>query len=71
MDSSCCHCSRSHVDETAGQAKAAGMKILFATAEAYPFACTGGLAGVTGSLPVALERIGHSVSLIMPFYRDI
>lgn len=47
------------------------MKILFATAEAYPFACTGGLAGVTGSLPVALERIGHSVSLIMPFYRDI
>ncbi|MCK4670927.1 MAG: glycogen synthase GlgA [Candidatus Aegiribacteria sp.] len=47
------------------------MKILFVTAEAYPFASTGGLAGVTGSLPVALERIGHTVSLIMPFYRDI
>ena len=46
------------------------MKILFVTAEAYPFASTGGLAGVTGSLPVALERIGHEVSLIMPFYRD-
>lgn len=47
------------------------MNILFVTAEAYPFASTGGLAGVTGSLPVALERLGHTVSLIMPFYRDI
>lgn len=47
------------------------MKILFVAAEAYPFASTGGLSGVTGSLPIALHRAGHDVSLIMPFYRDI
>jgi len=47
------------------------VKILFAASEAYPFASTGGLAGVTGSLPIALEKAGHDVSLIMPLYRDI
>ncbi len=46
------------------------MKILFAASEAYPFASTGGLAGVTGSLPKALEDAGHDVSIIMPLYRD-
>ena len=47
------------------------MRILFAASEAYPFASTGGLAGVTGSLPKALEDAGHDVSIIMPLYRDI
>ncbi|NOQ22577.1 MAG: glycogen synthase GlgA [Candidatus Aegiribacteria sp.] len=47
------------------------MRILFAASEAYPFASTGGLAGVTGSLPKALCDAGHDVSIIMPLYRDI
>jgi len=47
------------------------MRILFAASEAYPFVSTGGLAGVTGSLPKALEDAGHDVSIIMPLYRDI
>jgi len=41
-----------------------------AASEAYPFASTGGLSGVTGSLPIALENAGHQVSLMIPFYRD-
>lgn len=44
------------------------MRILFAASEVYPFASTGGLAGVTGSLPKALEEAGHDVSIIMPLY---
>jgi len=47
------------------------MRILFAASEAYPFVSTGGLAGVTGSLPKALEDAGHDVSMIMPLYRRI
>lgn len=47
------------------------MRILFAASEVYPFVSTGGLAGVTGSLPIALESAGHDVSMIMPLYRDI
>lgn len=47
------------------------MRILFAVSEAYPFASTGGLAGVTGSLPISLENAGHEVSIIMPMYSGI
>ena len=47
------------------------MRLLFAASEAYPFASTGGLAGVTGSLPKALADAGHDVSIIMPLYSDI
>ena len=46
------------------------MKILLAAPEVYPFISTGGLSGVTGSLPAALENAGLDVSVIMPFYRD-
>jgi len=47
------------------------VKILVAASEVYPFASTGGLAGVTGSLPIALEKAGHTVKVIMPLYHDI
>ena len=47
------------------------MNIVFATSEAYPFAKTGGLADVSSSLPRALARRGHKVSVIMPFYKKL
>jgi len=46
------------------------VRILFATSEATPFAKTGGLADVAGSLPVELARQGHDVSVILPAYRQ-
>lgn len=46
------------------------MDILIATAEAVPFAKTGGLADVCGALPIALENLGHQAQVIMPGYRS-
>ena len=45
------------------------LKIVIAASEAVPFAKTGGLADVAGALPVHLEKLGHHVCLIMPYYR--
>jgi starch synthase len=39
--------------------------------EVSPFAKTGGLADVAGALPLALARLGHSVTLVMPRYRGM
>jgi starch synthase len=47
------------------------MKILFVTAEMSPFAKTGGLADVAGSLPKALVGMGHDVRVVMPKYRMV
>ncbi len=47
------------------------MNILFATSEAAPFAKTGGLADVAGSLPPAIASLGHEVSVVMPRYRQV
>ncbi len=44
------------------------MKILVATSEAVPFAKTGGLADVTGALPLVLKEKGHDVRLVLPEY---
>ena len=46
------------------------MNILLATSEAVPFAKTGGLADVSGALPVELARLGHQAAVIMPAYRQ-
>ena len=45
------------------------MKIAMIASEAVPFAKTGGLADVLGTLTTALERLGHEISLIVPAYR--
>lgn len=39
--------------------------------EAVPFAKTGGLADVAGALPLALGRLGHVVTVVMPRYHGI
>lgn len=48
-----------------------GIKVLFCASEAAPFAKTGGLADVAGSLPLALGRLGAEVALFMPRYRGL
>jgi starch synthase len=44
------------------------MKVLFATSEAHPLAKTGGLADVSGALPVALQEIGVDARVLLPGY---
>jgi starch synthase len=46
-------------------------KILFISAEVSPYAKTGGLGDVGGSLPKALRALGHDVRVVMPAYRRI
>jgi starch synthase len=47
------------------------MKVLFAASEAAPFAKTGGLADVAGSLPAAIASLGHKMRVVMPYYRQV
>ncbi len=47
------------------------MKILFVASEVTPFAKSGGLADVAGSLPVTLRTLGHDVRIMMPFHRSV
>jgi len=44
------------------------LKILFLAAEAVPFAKLGGLADVAGSLPKAIQSLGHDIRLMLPRY---
>lgn len=47
------------------------LKILLVSSEVDPFAKTGGLADVAGSLPKALARLGHDIRIMMPRYKQI
>ncbi|HVT45883.1 MAG TPA: glycogen/starch synthase [Thermoanaerobaculia bacterium] len=46
------------------------MRVVFASAELSPFAKTGGLGDVCGSLPKALATHGHDVVIFTPWYSD-
>jgi starch synthase len=48
------------------------MKILFAASEALPFAASGGLADVLGSLPAAIQQADNcDCRVVMPLYRSV
>jgi len=47
------------------------MNIVMIASEAVPFAKTGGLADIVGSLPGYLRKMGHDVIVILPFYQCI
>jgi starch synthase len=50
---------------------AQNLKILFVVSEAVPYAKTGGLADVAGTLPYALKELGVDVKVLMPYYGQI
>jgi starch synthase len=47
------------------------MRVAMIAPEITPFAKTGGLADVVGTVSLALERCGHEISLVMPAYRSV
>lgn len=47
------------------------MKIAFVTSEVAPFAKTGGLADVSGALPVELAKKGNDIKVFLPAYDSI
>jgi starch synthase len=47
------------------------LKILFLSPEVAPYAKTGGLADVAGSLPGALRKLGMDVMVGLPYYRTV
>lgn len=47
------------------------LNVIFVSSEAIPFAKTGGLADVAGSLPMELKRLGCRVVLFLPLYREV
>ena len=47
------------------------MNVVMAAAECVPFAKVGGLGDVIGALPLALEKLGVNVSVVLPRHRVI
>jgi starch synthase len=47
------------------------VKVLFATSEFAPLVKTGGLADVSGSLPLALTRLGLDARVLLPAYPSV
>ena len=47
------------------------LKVFFLSPEVVPFAKTGGLADVAGSLPAALKKLGVDVRVGLPYYRTV
>jgi starch synthase len=47
------------------------MHIVFAASECAPWAKTGGLADVVSALPKTLAKLGHRISIFLPYYRQV
>jgi starch synthase len=47
------------------------LHIVMVASEAHPFATSGGLAEVVGTLPFALGRLGHRTTIVIPRYRRV
>jgi len=47
------------------------MKILFVVSEVEDLVKTGGLADVGKALPLALAELGHEVTIVMPYYKQL
>ncbi len=47
------------------------INVLFASSEVFPFAKTGGLGDVAGSLPKAVSKLGADIRVVMPNYKSI
>lgn len=47
------------------------MRILYAASEAAPYAASGGLADVIGSLPAAINEQGHDARVVLPLYKSV
>lgn len=47
------------------------MRVAFASSEVVPFAKTGGLADVAGSLPRVLTKLGHELTVFLPKYKVV
>lgn len=50
-------------------AKISKKKVLFVASECVPFAKSGGLADVVGSLPSSLAALGYDVRVMLPFHK--
>lgn len=46
-------------------------KVLFVASEVSPYAKSGGLADVAGSLPKELLKMGYDIRVVMPLYREV
>lgn len=47
------------------------LRLLFATSEIFPLIKTGGLADVSGALPIALQALGVDIQILLPAYRGV
>lgn len=47
------------------------MRVVLASSEAVPYSKTGGLADVTTALAKALAAAGHTVTLVVPYYKQL
>ena len=47
------------------------MNIVLVSSEVHPFSKTGGLADVASALPLALAALGHTVTVVSPWYKSL